>query len=74
VTQRRQKGIDARTLKRVKQYLQGNRDFRSAEQIAHAAGISRSTARAYLDYLMRRGLPMNFCNMERLAIPSGCFV
>jgi len=50
-----QKGIDARTLELVRHSLAQDGAFRTAEQVALAAGVSRSTARAYLDYLFEKG-------------------
>jgi response regulator of citrate/malate metabolism len=49
------KGIDVRTLELVRQSLAQDSEFRTAEQVAQAAGVSRSTARAYLDYLLEKG-------------------
>ena len=53
--QQTQKGIDLRTLELVKQSLAQDGEFRTAEQVAQAAGVSRSTARAYLDHLLEQG-------------------
>ena len=53
--QQTQKGIDLRTLELVKQSVAQDGEFRTAEQVAQAAGVSRSTARAYLDYLLEQG-------------------
>ena len=50
------KGIDVRTLELVKGSLAQAGEFRTAEQVAQAAGVSRSTARAYLDYLLEKGV------------------
>jgi response regulator of citrate/malate metabolism len=50
-----EKGIDARTLERVGRVLASLAQPGSAEQIAQLAGLSRSTARAYLNHLVRQG-------------------
>lgn len=49
------KGIDARTLERIGQILREATQPSSAEQIAQQAGVSRSTARAYLNHLVKQG-------------------
>ncbi|MCH5583395.1 response regulator [Shimazuella sp. AN120528] len=52
VNQLQQKGIDLRTLERVRNcLLQANR-FLSAEEVASMSGVSRSTARNYLVHLV----------------------
>jgi len=49
------KGIDALTLNRVRDVLaESPRDFLSAQEIGQRAGVSRSTARRYLEYLLTR--------------------
>jgi response regulator of citrate/malate metabolism len=50
-----QKGIDVRTLELVRQSLLQENALRTADQVAQAAGVSRSTARAYLDHLLEKG-------------------
>jgi len=50
-----QKGIDVRTLELVRQSLLQESALRTADQVAQAAGVSRSTARAYLDHLLEKG-------------------
>jgi response regulator of citrate/malate metabolism len=47
-----QKGIDVRTLERIKQCLIGSKDFQNVEDISLRAGVSRSTVRNYLTYLV----------------------
>lgn len=49
-------GIDIRTLDLVKVCLQSNAKPCSSEDIAAMAGVSRSTARVYLDYLVDEGI------------------
>jgi response regulator of citrate/malate metabolism len=68
-----QKGIDPRTLERIKGCLQGDWEFRSAEHIARAAGVSRSTARAYLDYLRERGIAEEFLQYGTVGRPLRLF-
>ncbi|KIL37139.1 hypothetical protein SD70_31070 [Gordoniibacillus kamchatkensis] len=51
-----QKGIDARTLDKIKRCLEQQREFLSAEQISALAGVSRSTVRNYLVYLVEEGV------------------
>ena len=50
-----QKGIDARTLERVTAILKAADEGRTAEQIGRLAGVSRSTARLYLNHLVECG-------------------
>jgi response regulator of citrate/malate metabolism len=50
-----QKGIDTRTLERIVQILRSAPQPSSAEQVAQQAGVSRSTARAYLTHLVKQG-------------------
>lgn len=50
-----QKGIDARTLEHVAGILKGADEGRTAEQIGRLAGVSRSTARVYLNHLVESG-------------------
>jgi response regulator of citrate/malate metabolism len=49
------KGIDARTLERIARALAAEEQPSSADRIAQRAGVSRSTARAYLNHLVRQG-------------------
>ena len=49
------KGIDALTLSRVRAVLaKVPRDFLNAQEVGKRAGVSRSTARRYLEYLLQR--------------------
>lgn len=50
-----QKGIDARTLERIAGILRSAEAPSTAEQIGRLAGVSRSTARVYLNHLVERG-------------------
>jgi response regulator of citrate/malate metabolism len=49
------KGIDARTLERIEKALAAEPEPSGAEQVARRAGVSRSTARAYLTHLVKEG-------------------
>jgi len=49
-------GIDYRTLERIKACLQGSATACSSEDVATLAGVSRSTARTYLDHLVEQGV------------------
>jgi response regulator of citrate/malate metabolism len=49
-------GIDFRTLERIKACLLGSQTPCSAEDVAAMAGLSRSTARVYLDHLVEQGM------------------
>ncbi|ALS23560.1 two-component system response regulator [Paenibacillus naphthalenovorans] len=49
------KGLQALTLKQILQFLSGQTDPLSAEEVAEGVGIARVTARRYLDYLEKSG-------------------
>jgi response regulator of citrate/malate metabolism len=51
-----QKGIDLRTLDRIKHYLALQPEYQSSDQIALSAGVSRSTVRNYLIYLTEENI------------------
>jgi response regulator of citrate/malate metabolism len=55
MNQLQQKGIDLRTLERIQHCLAHANGFLSAEEVAKSAGVSRSTARHYLVYLVEEG-------------------
>ena len=46
------KGIDALTLNKVRELFQSSPDSRGAEMVGQNIGISRTTARRYLEYLV----------------------
>ncbi|NRF95504.1 response regulator [Paenibacillus frigoriresistens] len=46
------KGIDMRTLERIRQYLLGCKELQNVDQIAQQTGVSRSTVRNYMTYLV----------------------
>jgi len=50
------KGLDLRTMERIRQSLVQGAEFQKVEAIAAAAGVSRSTARGYLDYMVGQGI------------------
>jgi len=49
-------GIDTRTLERIRGALQSVSHPCTAEDIASLAGVSRSTARTYLEYMIEKGI------------------
>ncbi len=49
-------GVDIRTLQRIQNCLKSVDQACSAEEVAHLAGVSRSTARTYLDYLVEKNI------------------
>jgi hypothetical protein len=49
------KGLNRPTLELVVRYLLAQRAARSAQQVAEGIGVSRATARRYLEYLESRG-------------------
>lgn len=49
------KGIDQLTLEKVTGYVKGMNRFFTAEQVCAQLGMSRSTARRYLEYLVSMG-------------------
>ncbi|WP_312471418.1 response regulator [Neobacillus sp.] len=67
------KGLDLRTLERVKQSLVQDQQLRSAAQIAQLAGVSRSTARAYLDYLIEQEIAEEFLQYGTVGRPQRHF-
>ncbi|TXK79115.1 response regulator [Paenibacillus sp. N3.4] len=71
--QQPQKGIDLRTLERIKQYMMKDEEPSSAEVIAHMSGVSRSTARAYLEYLMEQGIADEFLQYGTVGRPQRLF-
>lgn len=50
------KNLHTQTLERVVDFLARQGDLRSAEDVAAGAGISRVTARRYLEYLVKQGM------------------
>jgi response regulator of citrate/malate metabolism len=67
------KGLDLRTLEKVKQSLIQDQHLRSAAQIAQIAGVSRSTARAYLDYLIEQEMAEEFLQYGTVGRPQRLF-
>jgi response regulator of citrate/malate metabolism len=68
-----QKGIDTRTLDKIRQYLMKDKEYRSAAQIAIATGVSRSTARAYLDYMLEQGIAEELLQYGTVGRPQRLF-
>jgi len=52
--------------------LQDN-EYRTAEQFAVMTGVSRSTARAYLDFLVTRGIAEEFLQYGAVGRPQRLF-
>jgi response regulator of citrate/malate metabolism len=73
MTQTLSKGIDARTLDRIKQCLSEDNTFRSAEEIAQISGLSRSTARGYLDFMVAQGIAEEFLQYGVVGRPQRLF-
>jgi two-component system response regulator DctR len=55
VTQDTPKNFNAQTLSSILDYMLSQTNFQSAEEIAAGTGISRVTARRYLEYLVEKG-------------------
>ena len=72
-TQQIQKGIDTRTLERIKEIMLQDNEYRTAEQFAVMTGVSRSTARAYLDFLVTRGIAEEFLQYGAVGRPQRLF-
>lgn len=71
--QQMEKGIDTRTLDRIKQCMVRDNQFRSAEQIAQLAGVSRSTARSYLDFLTEQSVAEEYLQYGTVGRPLRLF-
>jgi two-component system, CitB family, response regulator DctR len=50
------KGLNMVTLKEISSFMNGEKEPRSADEVANAIGIARVTARRYLDYLEKKGV------------------
>lgn len=72
-TQQVQKGINTRTLERIKEIMLQDNEYRTAEQFAVLTGVSRSTARAYLDFLVTRGIAEEFLQYGAVGRPQRLF-
>lgn len=68
-----QKGIDTRTLERIMEIMRQDNECRTAEQFAVLTGVSRSTARAYLDFLVTRGVAEEFLQYGAVGRPQRLF-
>jgi len=49
------KGLNDRTLQQIQQFLKGQEDPLSSEDVAIGTGLARVTVRRYLDYLEKKG-------------------
>jgi len=67
------KGIDTRTLERIKEIMLQDRNYHTADQFASMTGLSRSTARAYLDFLVTRGIAEEFLQYGAVGRPQRLF-
>lgn len=50
------KGLQEQTLKQIMNYLIGQSEARSAEEVSESVGIARVTARRYLEHLEKNGV------------------
>lgn len=66
-------GIDDRTLERIVQTLSILNSACTAEEIAREAGVSRSTARTYLDYMVEKGLAQEWLSYGSVGRPRRMF-
>lgn len=64
------KGIDARTLDRIKHCLTDSKEFQTVEQISQRAGVSRSTVRNYLTYLVQDRIVEEFLQYGSIGRPQ----
>ncbi|MFC5452802.1 response regulator [Paenibacillus aestuarii] len=65
-----QKGIDIRTLERIKQYLEEIKDYQNVDQIAQRAGVSRSTVRNYMTYLLEEHIVEEYLQYGTIGRPQ----
>ncbi|MFD0694672.1 response regulator [Paenibacillus sp. GCM10027628] len=65
-----QKGIDIRTLERIKQYLKEIKEFQNVDQIAQRAGVSRSTVRNYMTYLVEEHIVEEYLQYGTIGRPQ----
>jgi response regulator of citrate/malate metabolism len=64
------KGIDIRTLDRIKQYLVEIKEFQNVDQIARRAGVSRSTVRNYMTYLVEERIVEEYLQYGTIGRPQ----
>jgi response regulator of citrate/malate metabolism len=64
------KGIDIRTLDRIKQCLIDIKEFQNVEDISQRAGVSRSTVRNYLTYLVEDQIVEEFLQYGTIGRPQ----
>lgn len=68
------KGIDPLTLKKVKQHLLRFSDGITAEEFGQSVGISRTTARRYLEYLVSTGEVRADLSYGRVGRPERTYI
>lgn len=66
-------GIDKRTLEHIAQTLSALESACTADEIAREAGVSRSTARTYLDYMVENGLAEEWLSYGSVGRPRRMF-
>lgn len=49
------KGLNDRTMKQIIQFLEGQRELLSSDEVATGTGLARVTVRRYLEYLEKKG-------------------
>lgn len=64
-----EKGIDNRTLERIKQFLVVVKEYQTVEQIAQKAGVSRTTVRRYLTHLVEENTVEEFLQYGTIGRP-----
>ncbi|UUZ82787.1 response regulator [Paenibacillus sp. P26] len=67
-----QKGIDERTLVRIKQVLEAREEMQTADDIAQAAGVSLSTVRNYLRFMVKEKMVEEYMQYGTIGRPRGC--
>ena len=65
-----QKGIDERTLDRIKQVLDIQQQVQTADDIARLAGLSLSTVRNYLKYMVNENMVEEFMQYGTIGRPQ----
>lgn len=65
-----QKGIDERTLERIKQAMEDRQLVQTADEIARLAGVSLSTVRNYLRYMVKENMAEEFMQYGTIGRPQ----
>lgn len=69
-----EKGLHKNTLKRIRQFMDSNSGrFVSAEEVAENTGLSKVTARRYLDYLASLGLVITEVEYGSVGRPTNIY-